>query len=470
MLSRVWIAVPIILSLLAAAAPTAALAQDEVPESLQQLQLSFAPLVKRVSPAVVNVYVTRRVKEFVSPFDESFLREFFGDDPDGPRERLQNSLGSGVIVSSDGLVITNNHVIAGRGEAEIRVALSDKREFDAKIIKTDKKSDLAVLRIEAPDVTFPFLEFEDSDALEVGDLVLAIGNPFGVGQTVTSGIVSALARTSVIKSDSQYFIQTDAAINPGNSGGALVDMGGRLVGINTAIFSRSGGSHGIGFAIPTNLVRPILDSAITGKEVKKPWLGAKLEPVTSELAQALGLEKVEGAFVTRVYDDGPAEKAGLKPKDVVVGFDGHEIEDPRALTYRMTTKGLGGAATLTVMRDGAPVDIAIELAEAPSLDPGNLVALSGPNPFDGARVAEITPELAEAMEIDEATEGVMIVSVEPGSIAQGLGFLSGDIVLRVAKARIRGLSDLERATRRPQRVWRIDVRRGTRVYRMAVPG
>lgn len=470
--SRLRLSLLAILALVLLVFPRERLAEAEtvVPDGIEQLQYSFAPLVKRVSPAVVNVYVTHRVKEFVSPFDESYLREFFGDDYAGPRERLQNSLGSGVIVSADGLVVTNNHVVAGRGEAEIRIALADKREFDAKLIKTDKKADLAVLRIEAPDVTFPFLELEDSDGLEVGDLVLAIGNPFGVGQTVTSGIVSALARTSVMKSDAQYFIQTDAAINPGNSGGALIDMRGKLVGINTAIFSRSGGSHGIGFAIPSNLVRPTLESAITGVEVKKPWFGARLEPVTSDIAQALGLERVEGAFVTRVYDSGPASNAGIKPKDVVIALDGHEIADPSALTYRLTTKGIGGTTMLKVIRDGETLDVAIELAAAPGLDAGSQVELSGPNPFDGARVAQITPALAEEMEIDEVSEGVVIVDVQAGSIAQGLGFRRGDVLLRVARARIRELDDLERATRKPQRVWRIDVRRGTRVYQMAVPG
>ena len=210
---------------------------------------------------------------------------------------MQNSLGSGVIVTADGIVVTNTHVVKVGGAAEIRIALADRREFDAKVIQQDEKTDIAVLRIEGGDGRFPFLEFEDSDTIEVGDQVLAIGNPFGVGQTVTSGIISALARTEIGRSDAQVFIQTDAAINPGNSGGALVDMAGRVVGINTAIFSRSGGSHGIGFAIPSNLVKLFVDSAVTGRKLERPWLGAKLDAVTREMAEALGLPRVAGALV-----------------------------------------------------------------------------------------------------------------------------------------------------------------------------
>ena len=214
-----------------------------------------------------------------------------------PRERIQNSLGSGVLVGSDGVVVTNDHVIQGSGEAEITVALADGREFPAKIILKDEQTDLAVLRLDADQVAFPSIAFSDSDGLEVGDLVLAIGDPFGVGQTVTSGIVSALARTQVGISDYQFFIQTDAAINPGNSGGALVDMDGRLVGINTTIFSRSGGSHGIGFAIPSTMVRLVVQSALTGGKVQRPWFGAALQALTPDIADTLGLEVPAGALI-----------------------------------------------------------------------------------------------------------------------------------------------------------------------------
>jgi S1-C subfamily serine protease len=282
-------------------------AQRAVPESAAAMKQSFAPVVKRAAPAVVNVYVRHRVEQMVSPFfDDPFFGRLFGERFNIPRERIQNSLGSGVLVGSEGVVVTNNHVIQGSGEAEITVALADGREFPAKLVLKDEQTDLAVLRLDAEGVQFPSIEFSDSDSLEVGDLVLAIGDPFGVGQTVTSGIVSALARTQVGISDYQFFIQTDAAINPGNSGGALVDMDGRLAGINTAIFSKSGGSHGIGFAIPSNMVRLVVQSALKGGKVQRPWLGASLQPVTPDIAESLGLDTPSGALVAKVHAKGPA--------------------------------------------------------------------------------------------------------------------------------------------------------------------
>jgi Do/DeqQ family serine protease len=442
--------------------------ESRPPASLTELKLSYAPIVKQTAPAVVNVYVTRRVKRFISPFDDPFFRQFFGDDLGVPRERMENSLGSGVIVSADGLVVTNAHVIKGSGEAEIKVALADKRELDAKLILMDEKADLAVLRMDSRE-TFPHLEFVDSDTVEVGDIVLAIGNPFGVGQTVTTGIISALARTAVGSADAQYFIQTDAAINPGNSGGALVDMQGRLVGINTAIFSRSGGSQGVGFAIPANLVKPFVESAVTGRELKRPWLGARLEPVTREIADALGLERVTGAFVARVYEEGPARQSGLLEKDVIVGIDEHEVEDPRALTYRINTKGVGASARLHVLRDGTEQTLDISLEEAPSLDSAAQRELSGAHPFDGTRVAMLSPTLAEEIGLDDLA-GVIITDVRAGSIAQGLGLRPGDVILRVGNSRIDDLDELSRAIDEPRSLWRVDIRRGNRVLKLVVPG
>ncbi|MFO1172537.1 MAG: Do family serine endopeptidase [Hyphomicrobiaceae bacterium] len=455
--------------LIALALSGVAFADDKrAPESLAELKLSYAPLVKQTAPAVVNVYVTRRVKRFVSPFQDPFFRQFFGDDLGVPRERLENSLGSGVIVSADGLVVTNAHVIKGSGEAEIRIALADKREIDAKVILMDERADLAVLKIDARE-TFPYLEMVDSDKIEVGDIVLAIGNPFGVGQTVTTGIVSALARTAVGNSDTQYFIQTDAAINPGNSGGALVDMSGKLVGINTAIFSRSGGSQGVGFAIPANMVKPFVESAVTGRALKRPWLGAKLEPVTREIADALGLPRVTGAFVAKVYDEGPAKDAGLQEKDVIVGIDAHEVEDPRALTYRMGTLGVGASAKLRVLRGGAEQTVDIALAEAPSFDQTAQRELSGAHPFDGTRVALLSPALAEEIGLDDLA-GVVITAIRSGSIAQGLGLRPGDVIVRVGGSRIDSLDELSGAIDQPRSLWRVEIRRGNRILKLVVPG
>src|ERR1700723_4807085 len=295
--------------------------QRQVPTSPAQIQLSYAPVVKRAAPAVVNVSAPR-VVENRNPFiNDPLFRQFFGA---VPREQVLRSLGSGVIVDPTGLVVTNYHVI--EGASEVKVALADKREFDAEVALKDEHSDLAVLRLKAAGERFPVLDFANSDELQVGDVVLAIGDPFGVGQTVTHGIVSALARTQVGITDYQFFIQTDAAINPGNSGGALVDMTGKLVGINTAIFSRSGGSQGIGFAIPANMVRVVVTSAKGGgKAVKRPWLGARLQAVTPEIAETMGLRLPSGALVANVIANSPAARAGLKFSDLIVAMHGQTV-------------------------------------------------------------------------------------------------------------------------------------------------
>jgi Do/DeqQ family serine protease len=292
-------------------------AQDRtVPNSLNQLRLSYAPVVQRVQPAVVNVYAAKVVQNRNPLLDDPIFRRFFGVPGQQP-EQMQRALGSGVIVESSGLVVTNNHVIEGADK--VKVSLADKREFEAEIILKDSRSDLAVLRLKDTKERFPTLDFANSDELQVGDVVLAIGNPFGVGQTVTHGIVSALARTQVGITDYQFFIQTDAAINPGNSGGALVDMTGKLVGVNTAIFSRSGGSQGIGFAIPANMVRVVVASAKGGgSAVKRPWLGARLQAVTPEIAETLGLPRPTGALVAAVVSGSPAGRAGMKLSDLIV--------------------------------------------------------------------------------------------------------------------------------------------------------
>src|SRR5262245_53400639 len=396
------------LAALALAAVPAAAQQKGPPPSREAAQYSFAGIVKKAAPAVVNVYVQQLQGQF--SYGEEY-RRFFGERFGMP----QTSLGSGVIVSPDGVVVTNAHVLKVAGAAQISLLLADRREVAAKILLQDEKSDIAVLRIEGGEGRFPRLEFADSDAIEVGDMVLAIGNPFGVGQTVTSGIISALGRTRVTRSDAQAFIQTDAAINPGNSGGALVDMTGRVVGINTAIFTRSGGSQGIGFAIPANLVKLVVESALTGRKLERPWLGAKLETVTRELAEELKLGRVAGALVGRLQDKSPAAEAGPEAGDVIVGVDGHEVDDPRAVHYRLTTRGLGNRAQLDVVRRGRPTKLELVLRAAPAsaLDVRDL---AGAHPFDGARVANILPGTAEELGID-AEEGVAVLSVRPGSIA-----------------------------------------------------
>ena len=449
--------------------------QREVPPSRAAAQYSFASIVKRTAPAVVNVYVRGQARTFVSPFaDDPIFRRFFGNSFGMPRERAQNSLGSGVIVSADGVVVTNAHVLKVAGAAQISLVLSDRREFNARVLLADEKTDIAVLRIEggqgAPGIQgrFPHLEFADSDEVEVGDMVLAIGNPFGVGQTVTSGIISALGRSRVTRSDAQSFIQTDAAINPGNSGGALVDMAGRVVGINTAIYTKSGGSQGIGFAIPANLVRLVVESAVTGRKLERPWLGAKLEAVTRELADQLKLGRVAGALVARLQDKGPAAEAGLQAGDVIVGVDGHEVDDARAVHYQLTTRGIGNRAQLDVVRKGRPtkVELALRAAPAGALDARDL---AGTHPFDGARAANILPGTAAELGIDEE-EGVVLLSVRPRSTAARLGFQPGDVILQVGRQRIASVAELESVLAQRQRGWLVVVKRGQQVLQLQLAG
>ncbi|HVZ05072.1 Do family serine endopeptidase [Hyphomicrobium sp.] len=446
-------------------------AQEKVaPPSRQAIQYSYAPIVRKVAPAVVNVYVRTHVQTMASPFgNDPWFRRFFGDAFGQPSERVMSSLGSGVIVNPEGLIVTNNHVVKGRGETEIRVALSDRREYDAKVISKDEKADIAVLKIEGGDGKFPYLQFDDSDRLEVGDLVLAIGNPFGVGQTVTSGIVSALSRSEMAESDSQVFIQTDAAINPGNSGGALVDMSGRLVGINTMIYSQSGGSVGIGFAIPSNLVRVYAESAAHGRKVERPWIGAKLEAMSHDFAEGLGLNRISGAVVTRLYNKGPAVDAGLREGDVITHVDGVEVADARAVYYRLATKGIGQTAHLTVIRKNQPVDISLPLIAAPKPGKNDVRNLSGNNPLAGARISNIFPSVADELGIDEM-KGVVITSVRDGSVAQSLGFQPGDIIVSISGQKIENVVQAERAVGQRQRTWQVAVKRGNRVLQLQVPG
>jgi Do/DeqQ family serine protease len=435
----------------------AARAQDrQVPSSTGQLQLSFAPIVKRVAPAVVNVYAAH-VVENQNPFlSDPFFRQFFGGGM--PRELVQRSLGSGVIVDPFGLVVTNYHVIADA--SEVKIALADKREFAAAIVLKDQRSDLAILRIKGASERFPTLQFANSDDLQVGDVVLAIGDPFGVGQTVTHGIVSAVARTQVGISDYQFFIQTDAAINPGNSGGALVDMNGRLVGINSAIYSRSGGSQGIGFAIPSNMVRVVVASAERGSSaVRRAWLGAKLQEVTPEIADSLGLKSPSGALVASVVPGGPAARAGIKTGDVLTTIDGAAIEDPNAFDYRFATKPLGGAAQVGLIRQGRELVVTVALEPLPDT-PRDEMQIRNRSPFQGATVANLSPALADELRLDPQTQGVVITEVADGSPAQSIGFQKGDIVVSVNNQRITRSADLERATAAGGHQWRITIVRG----------
>ncbi len=448
----------------------AAAQRKEPPPSRAAVQFSYAPIVKRAAPAVVNVYARGRVSNQPPGLaGELLFRDFFRDRFGMSRDRVQSALGSGVIVSPDGVIVTNTHVVKVGATSEIRVVLADRREFDAKIVLQDDKTDIAILRISGGDGKFPSLQFEDSDNLEVGDLVLAIGNPFGVGQTVTSGIVSALGRSEIGRADIQSYIQTDAAINPGNSGGALVDMSGRLIGINTAIYSGSGGSHGVGFAIPSNLVRLYVESALTGKKIQRPWLGARLDSITREIAEGLKLGRLSGALVTRVHTGGPAAAAGIEPGDVITKVDGHEVADARAVNYRLATAGIGQVARVDLTRRGRTISLELPLQPSPPLGPDDVRNLTGDHPLDGARVANLLPHVADELDLDE-TGGTVVLSVRSGSVAERLNLRPGDIIVSIGDQQISTVIELEKILSQRPSLWRLLIKRGRQVVQLQIPG
>jgi Do/DeqQ family serine protease len=431
-----------------------------LPQSRAEVQLSFAPIVREAAPAVVNVY-SRRVVADRNPFaGDPMFERFFGRQ--APRQREVQSLGSGVIVDGAGLIVTNNHVVAGA--QELRVVLYDRRELEAEILLADERTDLAVLRVVA-DEPLPVLPFDLSGSAEVGDLVLAIGNPFGVGQTVTSGIVSALARTDVGITDYAFFIQTDAAINPGNSGGALVSMNGELLGINTAIFSRSGGSQGIGFAIPADMVRSVVQAATQGGELVRPWLGARLQPVTSDIALSMGFDRPRGALVADIYPGGPADGAQLRRGDVILSVDGVEVNNEAAVRFRFATRAVGDEAQVRIMRDGRERTLAVS-AEAPPGDrEAARVVLNGRNPFQGVEVVELSPAFNDANGLDPFMEGVVVTRVQRRSAADFYGFQPGDRILSVNRRDVRSIDEIERELVRNDdaREWPVEIeRRGER--------
>ncbi|MGB0697204.1 MAG: trypsin-like peptidase domain-containing protein [Rhodospirillaceae bacterium] len=430
--------------------PAQAQTPDKVtPNSRAEVTLSFAPVVKRVAPAVVNIFSRREVvsqQQRVGPFSDPLFRRFFGDRfgmGGMPRKRLEQSLGSGVIVDPAGIVVTNAHVI-GSAEADITVVLADRREFDAIVLGVDERTDLAVLRIEVGE-DLPALPPRSIEDLEVGDLVIALGNPFGVGRTVTMGIVSALARTTAGVSDYRFFVQTDAAINPGNSGGALVDGQGRLVGINTAIYSNSGGSVGIGFAIPSEMVRVVLQGVLNSGKVVRPWFGAEGRTVTADLADAMGMDRPTGVLVETVDPRGPAAEAGLQVGDVVLSFNDRLTDDVDSLRYMIATGDLSaGPARLLVRegRGGGLKTLTVRLGPPPEDPPRQTTTLSGPNPLAGATVANLNPALGEEIGLQKLINGVIVLDVPQASIAARAGLEQGDLVRGLNGVDIHSVDDL----------------------------
>jgi serine protease Do len=440
-----------------------------IPSKKEEITLSFAPIVRNASPAVVNIYTKRTVQVKTSPlFNDPFFSQFFGQNllGDLERERVESSLGSGVIVTPGGLVITNSHVI-GDKETEITVVLSDRREFNATIALQDSKADLALLRIQGLNEQLPYLELGDSDDLEVGDMVLAIGNPFGVGQTVTSGIVSALARTTVGISDYRFFIQTDAAINPGNSGGAVVDMHGKVIGINTAIYSRSGGSNGIGFATPSNMVQAVIKSRELGGIVVRPWLGAEMQNVTHSIASSLGMNRPTGAIITKVFEGGPAHEAGIKQGDVILAVDGHDVIDAQALRFRMATLNIGAHSNFLLLRNGTRTSVPVKMLPPPEKPERDLKTLSGSHPLDGSIVGNLSPALADEMGVDIFSKGVIITEII-GGVAARVGLRRGDIIVDINDITISNSRQLEKTVATQRKIWVVTFIRSGRKLTISV--
>jgi serine protease Do len=446
------------------AEPEPQLVDRAVPTSQSSIQQSFAPIVRRTAPAVVNVYSSVNITRSNCPYaNDPFWASFYcGGNTQTRNEKVDNSLGSGVIVGSDGVIVTNRHVV--QSGQEFRVALSDRREFPATLVMADARTDLAVLKIDTKGETLPTLAFADTRGVQIGDLVIAIGNPFGVGQTVTSGIVSALARTDVGVSDFASFIQTDAAINPGNSGGALVDMNGRLVGVNTLIFSRGGGSNGVGFAIPAEMVKRVVDAAVRGGTLVRPWLGAKGESVTSQIAVSLGLDRPKGVLIDNVYPGSPAAKAGLKKGDVVLSIDGREVFDDKGMKFIAATKAEGETVDMTVLSGGRTRLMRAALAPPPGATKAELVQIAGRNPFTGTQVAEVSPALAEELGLDpfKFENGIMIYTIPSRSFARRVGFQPGDIIREINGVSIRTRGEFDAAIKRAEAgdgSWRLAIER-----------
>jgi len=447
------------LAVLLAFVPPPGVAEQRVPESPAEITLSFAPVVKAAAPAVVNIYAKRIVAGRPNPFaGDPFFEDFFRNFG-RPTPRVQNSLGSGVIVAADGVIVSNYHVVGQ--STDIRVVLKDGREFDAEVVLGDQATDLAVLRLDGAR-ELPALTLRDSDSVEVGDLVLAIGNPFGIGQTVSSGIVSGLARSGRVGGTEQgYFIQTDAAINPGNSGGALVDMSGRLVGINTAILSRSGGSNGIGFAIPSDLVAQFVAQAAAGAETfRRPWAGITGQTVDADLAAGLGLARPGGMVVAALHPVSPFAAAGLKPGDVVRAVDGKPVNSPQEMLYRLTQRGVGEDVAVEYLREGKLREARVPLILPPESPPRDMRRIEGRSPLAGLVVSNVNPAVIVETGLPLDASGVVVSDV--AGPAQRMGFRPGDVLVEINGRPMTSTRDVDQAARLGGRSWSVVLTRDGR--------
>lgn len=430
------------------------------PKTMADVKVSYAEAVKKISPTVVNIFTKTKVERAVNPFfSDPTFELFFGQSLGGVRrERVEQSLGSGVIIADDGTFVTNFHVV--QGASEVKVMSAEGEAFEVDYMTGDKDLDIAVFKIKAKR-KFAYAELADSDALEVGDLVLAIGNPFGIGQSVSMGIVSALGRSNIGQSSAENFIQTDAAINPGNSGGALVDSRGRLVGINTAIFSQSGGSQGIGFAIPANTVRAVMNSVFSTGDIQRPWLGAEGQDLTTILAQSLGLKRAQGFLINDVMPNSPAFKAGIQVGDIILSFNGYDIANERALYGRMAQTSLGKKVPVEILRAGKQKQVYLSLEALPPRDPNAQKMLKGSHPLNGYVVEQISPSLAHELRLPYDVKGVAIIQTPKRPTTFGIATMRvGDIITEVNDTEVTTLEELEEALAVRRRGWKIIVKRG----------
>jgi serine protease Do len=407
---------------------------------------AFSEIASSISPSVVNISTTKVMKREHAPLFDDPFSEFFSPFRDFkmPKKWKEQSLGSGVIVSPDGYIITNNHVVEQADE--IRVTLVDKRSFNAKVIGADNKTDVAIVKIDAENLYA--VQWGDSDKLQVGEFVLAIGNPYGLSHTVTMGIISAVGRANVGIADYEDFIQTDAAINPGNSGGPLVNTKGELIGINTAIFSRSGGYQGIGFAVPSNMARLVMDQLIQKGKVTRGWLGVTIQEITPELSQKFGLKTAKGALVGDVAKGSPAEKGGLKRGDVILEFNGRKVGDVGNLRNMVAQSKVGAQIPMTILRSGKEYAINVTTTEIPK-DVSETVPGSTPEDtafegLAGLNVIELTGEISRQLGLSRDEKGVVVVRVDPGSSVEEAGLRKGDVVQEIDRKKVSGLADYNR--------------------------
>ncbi len=412
-----------------------------VPRQIAESSKAFSEIASSLSPSVVNISTTKVIKRELMPFPEDPFFDFFSPFRDFkmPKKWKEQSLGSGVIVSPDGYIITNNHVIEQADE--IRVTLFDKRSFKAKVIGADNKTDIAIVKIDAESLYA--VQWADSDKLQVGEFVLAIGNPYGLSHTVTMGIISAVGRANVGIADYEDFIQTDAAINPGNSGGPLVNTKGEVVGINTAIFSRSGGYQGIGFAVPSNMTRLVMEQLLQKGKVTRGWLGVTIQEITPELSQKFGLKTAKGALVGDVAKGSPAEKAGLKRGDIILEFNGKKVSDVGNLRNMVAQSKVGVQIQLTIMRSGKEYNLNVTTAELPKdiaeAAPGNVPEESEFEGLSGLSVIELTREISRQLGLSRDEKGVVAVRVEPGSSVEDAGLRKGDVIQEIDGKKITGI-------------------------------